>query len=213
MSAQSTKCVHVLATQEYAPEIREITLPTIRAYADRIGADFNLISERKFPNFPINYERLQIYEAGIPYEWNINVDADMVLGKNLQDITENAPHNMVRVVMAYDAPLYFNLEGNIYFERDGRYKALVDAFIMTHRITHDLWRPLSGTPDDYLHIFKDGNRRRISEFCVSQNLAKYGLHFGGAFSRTDQIFHIGYTSGDTEDAILVAKAKASDWGW
>lgn len=213
MTAKSTKCIHVLATQEYAPEIREITMPTIRAYADRIGADFNLISERKFPDFPINYERLQIYESGVGYEWNINIDADMVLGKDLPDLTVNAPPGVVRVVMAYDAPLYFNLEGNIYFERDGRYKGLVDAFVMTHRITHDLWQPLPGTAEDYKYIFKDGNLRRISEFCLSQNMAKFGLHFGGAFARTDQIFHIGYTSGDTDDAILVAKAKASDWGW
>jgi hypothetical protein len=108
--------VHVLATEGYAPELCAITLPTIRAYAERIGADFNLITTRKYPNFPINYERLQIYEAGKNYDWNFNIDADMVIGKNLHDITIDAPENMVRIVMKFDATMYFNVENNIYFK-------------------------------------------------------------------------------------------------
>jgi hypothetical protein len=213
MTERKTKCVHVLATEGYAPELCAITLPTIRAYAKRIGADFNLITSRKFPTFPINYERLQIYEAGKDYDWNLNIDADMVIGKNLHDITIDAPEHMVRIAMKFDATRYFHVENNIYFRRDGRNVGLVDAFIMTSRLTHDLWEPLPGTMDDYLPVFKDDHLRRISEFCLSQNFAKYGLHFAGAFVRSDEIFHVGYTSGSKEDALFVARAKASDWGW
>jgi hypothetical protein len=203
----------VLATEGYAPELCAITLPTIKAYAERIGADFNLITTRKFPSFPVNYERLQIYEAGKSYDWNINIDADMVIGKKLHDITTNAPENLVRIVMKFDATMYFNVENNIYFQRDGRNVGLVDAFIVTSRLTHDLWEPLPGNFEDHLSLFKDDQNRRISEFCLSQNLAKYGLQFGGAFIRSDEIFHVGYTSGSKDDALFVAKAKASEWGW
>jgi hypothetical protein len=203
----------VLATEGYAPELCAITLPTIKAYAERIGADFNLITTRKFPSFPVNYERLQIYEAGKSYDWNINIDADMVIGKKLHDITTNAPENLVRIVMKFDATMYFNVENNIYFQRDERNVGLVDAFIVTSRLTHDLWEPLPGNFEDYLSLFKDGQNRRISEFCLSQNLAKYGLQFRGAFIRSDEIFHVGYTSGSKDDALFVAKAKASEWGW
>ena len=205
--------MHVLATEGYAPELCAITLPTIKAYAERIGADFNLITTRKFPSFPVNYERLQIYEAGKSYDWNINIDADMVIGKKLHDITTNAPENLVRIVMKFDATMYFNVENNIYFQRDGRNVGLVDAFIVTSRLTHDLWEPLPGNFEDHLSLFKDDQNRRISEFCLSQNLAKYGLQFGGAFIRSDEIFHVGYTSGSKDDALFVAKAKASEWGW
>jgi hypothetical protein len=90
---------------------------------------------------------------------------------------------------------------------------LVDAFIVTSRLTHDLWEPLPGNFEDYLSLFKDGQNRRISEFCLSQNLAKYGLQFRGAFIRSDEIFHVGYTSGSKDEALFVAKAKASEWGW
>jgi hypothetical protein len=213
MGRNVTKCVHVLATEGYAPELCAITLPTIRAYAERIGADFNLITTRKFPTYPINYERLQIYEAGKDYDWNLNIDADMVIGKRLHDITVDAPEHLVRIVMRFDATMYFNVEDNIYFKRDGRNVGLVDAFIVTSRLTHDLWEPLPGPFEEYLPVFKDNQSRRVSEFCLSQNLARYGLQFAGAFIRTDEIFHVGYTSGSKEDALFVAKAKASDWGW
>ncbi|MEY4668862.1 MAG: hypothetical protein RL518_1561 [Pseudomonadota bacterium] len=213
MGLKETKCIHVLATEDYAPELCAITLPTIRAYADRIGADFNLITTRKFPHFPINYERLQIYEAGKDYDWNINIDADMVIGKGLHDITSNAPPNLVRIAMKFDATMYFNVENDIYFQRDGRNVGIVDAFILTSRLTHDLWEPLPGPLERYLPVFKDEQIRRISEYCLSLNLAKYGLQYGGAFVRTDEIFHIGYTSAGKDDALFVAKAKASDWGW
>jgi hypothetical protein len=203
----------VLATKDYAPELCAITIPTIQAYAEKIGADFNLIHERKFPDFPINYERLQIYEAGKDYEWNFNIDADMVLGKELPDISLGAPKEYVRIVMHFNLSEYFNIEDNIFFARDGRGAGIVDAFLMTSHWTHDLWRPLPGKLQDYESIFKEKNPRRISEYCISQNLAKYGLKFSGAFFRGDQIFHVGYTSGNAEDAIYVARAKAQEWGF
>lgn len=213
MSSRASKCVHVLATKDYAPELCAITIPTIRAYAERIGADFNLITERKFPDFPINYERLQIYEAGKGYEWNFNIDADMVLGRNLPDITENAPKDHVRIVMHFNIAEYFNVENNIYFARDGRGAGIVDAFLLTSNWTHDIWRPLPGTLKDYTHVFREREPRRISEYCISQNLAQYGLKFAGAFFRGDEIFHVGYTSGNAEDSIFVARAKAEEWGF
>lgn len=213
MGSRASKCVHVLATKDYAPELCAVTIPTIRAYADKIGADFNLISERKFPDFPVNYERMQIYEAGKGYEWNLNIDADMVLGRGLPDITIDAPKDFVRIVMHFNATEYFNIEGNIFFSRDGRQAGIVDAFLMTSHWTHDIWSPLPGVLKDYERIFKENEPRRISEFCISQNLAKYGLKFTGAFFRGDQIFHVGYTSGNAADAIYVARAKAKEWGF
>lgn len=213
MAGRVTKCVHVLATEKYAPEICEITIPTIKGFAERIGADFNLINTRKFLDFPVNYERMQIHEAGAGYDWNFNIDADMVIGKQLQDITEIFTPESIRIVMAYEADRFFETKGNVYFERDGRNLGIVDAFILSSKHTHDIWTPLPGTMSDYAHLFKDGHIRRISEYCISQNAARFGIKYGGAFSRTDQIFHIGYTSGDTEDAAYIARAKASDWGW
>jgi len=206
------KCVHVLATPGYAPELCAITIPRLRAYATRIGADFNLIQERKFPDYPINYERMQVYEAGRGYAWNINIDADMIVGSKLPDITEISNPSQVSIVMKYDLSSHFNTQGNIFFERDQRDAGIVDAFIATSELTHDLWKPLPGAFESYKYLFKDSEYRRISEYCVSLNLATYGLQYGGAFSRDDQIFHVGLTSGDVKEPVSLARAKLQEWG-
>ena len=40
----------------YSKEITDITYPYIESYAKKIDADFKVISERKFHNFPVNIE-------------------------------------------------------------------------------------------------------------------------------------------------------------
>ncbi|MEY4700577.1 MAG: hypothetical protein RL326_764 [Pseudomonadota bacterium] len=212
MTSNLKKCIHVLATAGYAPELCGITIPRLRAYASRIGADFNLIQERKFPDYPINYERMQVYDAGKGYDWNINIDADMVVGSQLRDVTDTTPKGQVSIAMKYDLSTHFHTMGNIFFERDGRDVGLVDAFVVTSALTHDLWKPLPGDFVSHKRLFKDTEYRRISEYCLSLNLATYGLHYGGAFVRTDPIFHVGFTSGSVEDAANIARAKLREWG-
>ena len=114
--------------------------------------------------------------------------------------------------MKYDLSSHFNTAGNIFFERDQRDAGIVDAFIATSSLTHDLWKPLPGGFESYKTLFKDTEYRRISEYCISLNLATYGLQYGGAFSRVDQIFHVGFTSGDVQEAASIAQAKLREWG-
>lgn len=65
------RCVFVLATADYRPELCALTLPNEKRYADRLGADFVRIQERKLPNFPLTFERMQIYELWHPLEGTI----------------------------------------------------------------------------------------------------------------------------------------------
>ena len=57
------KILHVLNINDFFPELFALTFPTIKAYADRSGFTINLITERKFPDYPINYEKMQVYKA------------------------------------------------------------------------------------------------------------------------------------------------------
>ena len=212
VTSTPTKCIHVLATPGYAPELCAITIPRLFAYASRIGADFNLIQDRKFPDYPINYERMQIYEAGRGYDWNINIDADMVIGSKLRDVTETTQKGQVSIAMKYGLSTHFHTTGNIFFERDGRDVGLVDALVVTSTFTHDLWKPLAGDFESHKSLFKDREYRRISEYCLSLNLATYGLQYAGTFFPTDPIFHLGFTSGSVEDAAAIARAKLREWG-
>lgn len=67
------KTVFTLNVDGYAPEITALTYPLIEAYAEKIGADFHIISERKFPEWPVTYEKLQIFELAreMGNDWNI----------------------------------------------------------------------------------------------------------------------------------------------
>ena len=84
------KTLYTLNIGDYAPEIRALTFPLLRGWADKIGADFHVIEERKFPDWPIVYEKLQIYELGQGNDWNIFADADTLVHPEMFDVTEHA---------------------------------------------------------------------------------------------------------------------------
>jgi hypothetical protein len=44
--------------QDFEPEITALTFPLMRKYAHKIGADFHVIRERKHPDMPPVYEKL-----------------------------------------------------------------------------------------------------------------------------------------------------------
>jgi len=73
------KCVYTIAIDNWFPELCNITFPLMRSWAGRIGADFKVIDEAKFPGFPPNYEKFQIWELGSDYDWNVYIDADMII--------------------------------------------------------------------------------------------------------------------------------------
>jgi hypothetical protein len=63
-------------------EITALTFPLIKAYCNKIDADFYVISERKFPEWKsVTYEKCQIYQLAKDMEndWNIFIDADAVV--------------------------------------------------------------------------------------------------------------------------------------
>ena len=71
------KTLYTLCVNDYEPMIRELTYPLMMAYADKIGAVFEVITERKFPDWPIPVEKLQIGElAAMNHdEWSIFFDS------------------------------------------------------------------------------------------------------------------------------------------
>ena len=70
------KVIYVVVTPGYQPEMCAQTLPRIEKYAQKIGAQMQIISERQWPNMPPTYEKLQAYELGKDNDWSIILDAD-----------------------------------------------------------------------------------------------------------------------------------------
>ena len=207
-----TKCIHVLATLDYAPDLCAVTLPRIEAYAKRIGADFNRITERRFPEFPINYERMQIYEYGKGYDWNVNVDADMLIGDSLVDVTTRIPPEKVGTAMIFKLSEAFPIIGNPVFEKAADDIGIVDMFNVTTKLTHEFWRPLPGPFEEYQNCSPRWGPRKVSEFCVSMNLHRNGYQAAGLFISSDHVHHLNYTTYDSP-ADIVAKAEGILRGW
>ena len=208
-------CVHVVAINNWFPELCALTLPLIQKWASNIGADFNLISEAKFEGFPPNYERFQIWEAGRDYYWNINIDADFIIHPDMEDITDNDPA-VVRAEAIMLADAFFH--PNIYFLRDGRNIGMSDNFILSSYLTHDVWTPLD-LPYEEAKQYCKLHDRQVSEFAVSLNIARFGLKCSGAVKDKSKTYHIQSTglafhSGRDikEDILDLARSKIKEMG-
>lgn len=205
--------MHVVCIDNWYPELTHYTLPLIKFWAKRIGADFNLITKPKFPSFPPNYERLQIYEAGKNYFWNINIDIDYMIHPEMEDPTEGANPYVVMTEGRMETAGYF--KPNVYFLRDARGQSVGDSFVVSSVFTHDIWTPLNCSYEEASkECLKES--RQVSEFCLSLNVARFGLRYDGAINDKSKIYHIASTSAVGKDLnydpVKIAKEFVTKWG-
>jgi len=124
----------------YSEDICYLTYPLMKYHALKIGADFNVITERKFPKFPPQYEKLQIYELGRDYDFNLYVDGDALIHPNFfcvadhlrRDTVAHTGNDMAGNRWKYDQ----------YFRRDGRHIGSCNWFTCAWSDCLDLWKPL-----------------------------------------------------------------------
>ena len=172
---------------KYPKSITDITYPLIKSYADKIGASFTIISERKFPEFPATYEKFQIYQLAqdMNNDWNIFFDCDALIHPDTPDITNIIPFESV----AHHAKDYsgFRWKDNRFFQRDGRRIGSCNWFTMASSLNIELWKPVDDiTQDDIANaiipILNEQKAgvipiRLIDDYVCSYNIAKYGLKF------------------------------------
>lgn len=212
--------VFTVRVNDYFPELCEITLPWIKAYAKRIGAEFHEITERKFPDFPPTYEKLQIHELGADSQWNILIDADMVLNSNFPDVTQFNPQE-IGLYMTYDASFLF--EPDQYFVRDGRRLGIATNFLAVHHCNHDVWTPLEMPFSVAQH--KTKRLHIIDEYCFSRNVARFGLKVNGVYHGVplpaprpilsdpllDDLIHLDVSTNSKKDVLDVARKVDQMW--
>jgi hypothetical protein len=181
------KTVFTLNVDNYAPEITELTYPLIKRYADKIDADFFIINERKFPKFPVVYEKLQIYELAQQMEndWNIYIDSDTLVHPDLMDITN---HLSKDTVLHNGMDLASNRwKYDRFFMRDGRNIGSCNWFTIASDWCIELWKPLDDLTlkeavANISPIVSELNtiitpEHLIDDYTLSRNIAKYGLKF------------------------------------
>lgn len=192
------KTIFTLCVDNYAPEVTEITFPLIKGYADKIGADFHIIKERRWPDMPPVYEKLQIYYLGQEMEndWNIYIDADALIHPDLFDFTVVMPKHFVTHHGSDYAPVRWRYDR--FFMRDGRHIGSGNWFTIASDLCIDLWHPLDDlTLDEALqNIFPTVGERLsncfepshlVDDYTLSRNIAKYGLQFKSVRRMVEEI--------------------------
>lgn len=179
------KALWTLVVDGYSAEITSRSHPLLQHYARKIGAEFNIIRDRRFPNFPPQYEKLQLYTLGRAYDWNLYIDSDALVSPDLFDLTN---HISKDTVMHYGADFAPNRwEYDRFFRRDGRNIGSGNWFTLASDWCVELWEPLSDLtleqaiarihPIRCESLFGLLPEHFIDDYTVGRNIAKYGLKF------------------------------------
>ena len=217
------KLIHVVNINDFFPELFALTYPTIRSYAERNGYMINMITERKFPDYPINYEKMQVYEDGKDAEVNILCDADMLIHPQFPDVTEFLKRDSISFNDNYNISWKYHVDRIRYFMRDGRDVGIATNFVVSSDWTHDVWEPLSLSQKDIEDLAKKENTdtggadgrgwgHYADEFALSYNMAKYGLKYTGVTWEDwmrPWLVHTG--TGDKNEALQIARQTLEKW--
>ena len=181
------KTVFLLNIGDYAPEITAMTYPLIERWAKKIGAGVQIIAQRKFPEWDLDYEKLQIYELSeqMGNDWNIYIDSDAVVHPDLPDFTEMIPRDTVLHNGSDFAPARWRYDK--YFRRDGRHIGSCNWLACASSWCTDLWRPLDDmtmeqaaaniTPINHELKTVITAEHLVSDYALSRNIARFGLKF------------------------------------
>jgi hypothetical protein len=179
------KTLYTLNIDNYAPKICEITYPLLKKYAHRCRAEFVVIEDRKFPDYPVCYEKLQIHELAEERhdEWSIYLDSDALVHPESPDFTcflgkDTVFHNGVD-------PAALRWRYDHFFMRDGRNIGSCDWFTIASEWCRDLWHPLDISLDEALSNIRptviEANSgvidaaHLLDDYVLSRNIARFGL--------------------------------------
>ena len=134
------KAVFTLNVNNYSPEIRALTYPLMKFYAHRIGAEFREITTRKWPDWPVVYEKLQLHELAREYDWSYFFDADTLVHPECIDFTWYLPDDCVAHNGADHAAIRFRYD-EVFAKDTKRNIGTCGWCVMFPRKCIDLWKP------------------------------------------------------------------------
>lgn len=212
----------------YSTDVTDLTYPYLKRYAHKIGAEFYVIKERKFPDWYITYEKLQIYELAkeMKSDWNYYIDCDALIHPDTFDFTTQMNKDTVAHSAMDMAAIRWKYDE--YFLRDGRNIGSCNWFSIGSDWCLDLWKPLDDlTPDEAAaNIFPIKSeldsgvtpRSLIDDYVLSRNISKYGLKFvmfKDFFTKYnlnygDFMFHL-YAMPQEEKAVRIKDVIVKKW--
>lgn len=177
------KVIFTLNVNGYSPEITSITFPLFRFYAKKIGAEFKIIESRKYPDWPVVYEKLQIHELGRDYDWIIFFDADTLVHPECIDFTAFIPED----TCAHNGQDFANLRFayDEHFIKDGRNIGTCGWCTIAPRSCLDIWKPTELPKGEVLRRCRPIVGEYISglvdeghlsdDYVMSHNIAEFGI--------------------------------------
>lgn len=179
------KTIFLLNIENYSSEITKITYPLIKYYANKINSELVFIKERKYTDYPVTYEKLQIYDLAkeYPSDWYIYFDSDVLIHPEFFDLTHYISKKEVLIPGNNISSMRFNYDN--YFLRDGRNVGVPNWFSIVSDWCLDFWKPpadltLEQIKNNLFPIPREKNYNtlhRIDDYIVSRNISKYGLKF------------------------------------
>jgi hypothetical protein len=182
------KTIYTLNIDNYEPEIFELTLPYLKLYAHKIGADICIIQDRKISDKFAGLEKFQIYELGKEHknDWNIFIDPDALIHPDFFDVTAMMTKDTTAAFGVSDfTPIRFRVDE--YFLRDGRFFGKGNWFGVCSDWCLDYYHPLDDiTLEEAMkNCFPMANElmagkamsghNMVEDYIVSRNIARYGL--------------------------------------
>lgn len=217
-----SKKIFVLNINDYLPEITKFTYPTIEAYADRIGAELVYITERKYPDYPITFEKHQIYDLA-DTDWSIYIDSDVLINDEFYDITELSSPN--RIILPFNNVATGRYYMDDYFLRDDRFISVTNFISWVPSRCIDYWKPdLERTKEEIIASIYNVPREefynpphRIDDYICSRNIARYGLkvtYIDDIYSKIyghDKLEYFFHTSVLDHQKIIDIERKNLQW--
>ncbi len=175
----------------YDKRITDITRPALIRWAKKIGATIKVIKKRKYLDYPITYEKFQMYEWAKTHhaDWHIFVDADAYIGNDFMDVIEMIPKTNAVIFKGGIGNTRFKTDN--YMRRYGKHYDVGSWFFAFSDWTMDAFKPIhlqSGEPtvkQCIKNIFpivveKNGPvpvkpSHLIDDYLLCRNIAKYGI--------------------------------------
>ena len=206
------KLLVTLNIGDYDKEITDLTFPYMREYAQNIGADFHIIKERKFPDFPLMLEEFQMYDFSKTYDWIIFLDGDCLINPNGIDLTGLVEKDRV-LIAKYNPPTHHFHPENIEEKYNLQYYAPF-FFLVFHKNSRDCVKPYENPYDYYDHINlssthpemktymnirthlteKEIKDTLIDEFLLTLNLHRYNIKTASLQEDFPELNIIAHTS-------------------
>ena len=208
------KLLVTLDINNYNKEITKLTFPYMKQYAKNIGADFHIITKRKFPDLDISLEKFQLYDVCSNYDWVIFLDADCLINPETVDFTKLISEDRV-LISKYISPEHHFYPKNIEEKYNLQYYAPF-FFLVFHKYSKKCVKPYKNPLDycKYINI-KSQNEEFLKylsskitsdnivspswfldEFLLTLNMHKYEIKTASLkedFPKPNIMYHASYS--------------------